>query len=111
MYDEGDLRIQRHLAGSGRAGAPQVKRVARALGAWAGEERPVAIAELALSAGVAQTLTRSICAQLEAWMDNPDAAAAVGRKGRTHVLNHLVWDSELERVEAWLQGLVSATAA
>lgn len=65
LFDPDDLDIQRHLQRQGRAGASQVRRVAKALTAWAGEERPVVAADLALSAGVSQTITRSTCALLE----------------------------------------------
>ena len=66
LYDEDDLRIQRHLQGQGRASSGALRRVAKACKAWADEERPVAIAELALSAGVPRTSTSTICAELEA---------------------------------------------
>jgi glycosyltransferase involved in cell wall biosynthesis len=50
--------------------------------------------------------TDAICTQLESWLDDPEAARALGRKGREYVLEHLVWESELERVEPWLRALV-----
>ncbi|MCP3913974.1 MAG: ATP-dependent DNA helicase RecQ [bacterium] len=65
LYDPRDLEIQRHLQKQGRATGPQIERVASALTAWAGDERPVAANDLALSASVSQTITRSVCAQLE----------------------------------------------
>lgn len=65
LYDADDLRIQRYLQKQGRATTAQLRRVARGVTAWADEDRPVAIPELALSCRVSQALTRSICAQLE----------------------------------------------
>ena len=65
LYDPADLDIQRHLQKQGRASAAQIERVAAALSAWAGEERPVIAADLALSANAPQTITRATCAQLE----------------------------------------------
>jgi ATP-dependent DNA helicase RecQ len=65
LYDPADLDIQRHLQKQGRATAAQIERVAAALAAWAGVERPVVAADLALSANVPQTITRATCAQLE----------------------------------------------
>src|SRR5690606_36030278 len=43
----------------------QLRRVARALKAWAGERRPVSASDLAHSADVPITATRSLCARLE----------------------------------------------
>lgn len=65
LYDPADLDIQRYLQKQGRASGAQIRRVASALGAWAGEDRPVVASDLALSAGVSQTVTRATCAQLE----------------------------------------------
>jgi ATP-dependent DNA helicase RecQ len=65
LFDPEDLDIQRFLLEKSRPTSGQLLRVARALEAWAGEERPVTIRELAVSAGVAQTVARSMCAQLE----------------------------------------------
>ena len=65
FFDPDDLAIQTHLQNQGRARPAQVRRVARALGAWAGEDRPVDVADLALSAGVPRTVAQSVCAQLE----------------------------------------------
>jgi ATP-dependent DNA helicase RecQ len=64
-FDPDDLDIQRHLQRQGRLSPAQLTKVARALAAWAGEERPVSIEDLALSAGVSRVLTRSICSELE----------------------------------------------
>ena len=65
LFDPADLEIQRFLLEKSRPTAGQLRRVARALEAWSGEDRPVAIPELAVSAGVPQTVARSMCAQLE----------------------------------------------
>ncbi|MEM1450930.1 MAG: RecQ family ATP-dependent DNA helicase [Planctomycetota bacterium] len=65
LYDPADLDIQRHLQKKGRATAAQIQRVAAALAAWAGDDRPVDAKELALSANAPQTITRATCAQLE----------------------------------------------
>ncbi len=65
LFDPADLDIQRHLQAQGRAGRAQLRRVARALAAWAAEDRAVDARALALSSGVSLGLTRSICAQLE----------------------------------------------
>jgi ATP-dependent DNA helicase RecQ len=65
LYDPEDLGIQRALQKKGRATAAQIKRVAAALSAWAGEDRPVDAADLALSANAPQTITRATCAQFE----------------------------------------------
>ncbi|MCZ6598052.1 MAG: RecQ family ATP-dependent DNA helicase, partial [Planctomycetota bacterium] len=65
LYDPADLAIQRHLQRQGRASPVQLRKVARALEAWTGEGRPVVVADLALSAGVSQVVTRSMCIQLE----------------------------------------------
>jgi len=64
-FDPDDLEIQRFLMRQGRASPAQLSKVARALRAWAGEERPVGIEDLALSAGVSRVLTRAICSELE----------------------------------------------
>jgi ATP-dependent DNA helicase RecQ len=65
LYDPADLDIQRHLQRQGRASGGQVVRVAKALQAWAVEERPVSVGELALSAAVPQAACRAVLAQLE----------------------------------------------
>jgi len=65
LFDPADLDIQRHLQRGGRGNPVQLRRIAKALEAWAGEGRPVPAAELALSAGAPQTTTRAFCAQLE----------------------------------------------
>ncbi|MEM9382987.1 MAG: helicase-related protein, partial [Planctomycetota bacterium] len=65
LYDPADLDIQRHLQRKGRATAVQIQRVAAALAAWAGDDRPVDAKDLALSANAPQTITRATCAQLE----------------------------------------------
>lgn len=65
LFDPADLDIQRALQQKSRPHPGQLRRVANALAAWAGEGRTVAVAELALSAAVPQTVARSVCAQLE----------------------------------------------
>jgi ATP-dependent DNA helicase RecQ len=65
LFDPEDLEIQRFLLAKGRPSPRQLLRVARALLAWAGEDRPVSIPDLAVSAGVPQTTARSMCAELE----------------------------------------------
>jgi len=65
FHDEDDLAIQEHLQRQGRAHAGQLRRIARALEAWAGAARHVSIPDLALSAGAPRTVTRSVCTQLE----------------------------------------------
>jgi ATP-dependent DNA helicase RecQ len=65
LFDPDDLEIQRFLLAKGRPSPRQLLRVARALLAWAGEDRPVSIPDLAVSAGVPQTTARSMCAELE----------------------------------------------
>jgi len=65
LFDPADLDIQRHLQQRGRASAAQIRRIASALAAWAGEDRPVLAADLALSANAPVTITRATCAQLE----------------------------------------------
>jgi ATP-dependent DNA helicase RecQ len=65
LYDPEDLKIQRHLQSRSRASPRQLLAVAEALVAWAGEERVVDAADLALSAGVPKTVCRAMCAHLE----------------------------------------------
>jgi len=65
FHDEDDLAIQQYLQRQGRAHASQLRRIARALEAWAGAARPVSVPDLALSAGAPRTVTRSVCTQLE----------------------------------------------
>ena len=65
LFDPADLDIQRALQAKSRPGPGQLRKVANALAAWAGEGRSVAASELALSAGVPQTVARSMAAQLE----------------------------------------------
>ncbi|MHC4947908.1 MAG: RecQ family ATP-dependent DNA helicase [Planctomycetota bacterium] len=65
LYDPADLKIQEYLQARARPSPAQLRRVARALAAWAGEERIVSPKELALSAEVAMTTCKSLCAQLE----------------------------------------------
>ena len=65
LYDPADLAIQRHLSSEGRASPTQLGKVAKALEAWAGEDRPVALQDLALSAGVPLSAARAVATQLE----------------------------------------------
>ena len=55
--------------------------------------------------------TAAICDQIEAWMDDPDEARRRGELGRTYLLQNLVWEVDLERVEAWLRQLCASAAA
>lgn len=45
---------------------------------------------------------------IETWLDNPDLAAELGRRGQTYVRENLVWESELARVLPWLDQLAAA---
>ncbi|MEM6994443.1 MAG: RecQ family ATP-dependent DNA helicase [Myxococcota bacterium] len=65
MYDPSDLEIQLALQEKSRIRPSQLRRVARALTAWADEGKTVEIAPLAMSAGVPQTAARSMVAELE----------------------------------------------
>jgi ATP-dependent DNA helicase RecQ len=65
LFDPADLSIQEYLQARSRPNAAQLRRVARALAAWAEENKPVATKDLALSAGVPLTTCRSMSAQLE----------------------------------------------
>ncbi|MHC4218155.1 MAG: RecQ family ATP-dependent DNA helicase [Planctomycetota bacterium] len=65
LFDPADLAIQEYLQTRSRPNAAQLRRVARALQAWAAESKPVTTKDLALSAGVPLTTCRSMCAQLE----------------------------------------------
>src|SRR5690606_19218088 len=65
LFDPADLEVQQHLLAQGRPRPDQLRRVARALKAWAGERRPVSASDLAHSADVPITATRSLCARLE----------------------------------------------
>jgi ATP-dependent DNA helicase RecQ len=65
LFDPADLEVQRHLLAEGRARPDQLRRLAAALKAWAGERRPVSAPDLALSAGVPVAAARALCAQLE----------------------------------------------
>ena len=65
LFEPGDLDIQRHLQSRSRASSAQLHRVARALRAWAGEERDVSLADLALSARVPRPIAGAAATQLE----------------------------------------------
>lgn len=65
LFDSADLKVQESLQRSGRASPAQLEKVARALTDWAGEDRPVALDELAPSAAVPMGATRAVVTQLE----------------------------------------------
>ena len=65
LFDPKDLDIQRHLQKQGRASPDQLKRVVRAMKAWAKEKRGATADELALAAGIPKTIGRSICSEFE----------------------------------------------
>ena len=65
LFAPEDIGIQRYLQRQGRVSESGLKRVARALEAWAGEDRAVSIAELALSAGLSQARVRTAAQVLE----------------------------------------------
>jgi hypothetical protein len=45
----------------------------------------------------------AIADTVEHWLDQPDEAAALGARGQAYVTEHLVWEKELERLDAWLR--------
>jgi ATP-dependent DNA helicase RecQ len=65
LFDPADLDTQEFLHRTSRPNAAQLERVAEALAAWAGQGRPVADRELALSASVPLTTSRALVTQLE----------------------------------------------
>ena len=65
LLDPADLDVQRHLLAQGRPRPDQLRRVARALKAWGGEQRTVKAAHLAHSAEVPLNAAQSLCARLE----------------------------------------------
>jgi ATP-dependent DNA helicase RecQ len=65
LLDPADLDVQRHLLAQSRPRPDQLRRVARALEAWGGEQRTVKAADLAHSAEVPLTAAQSLCARLE----------------------------------------------
>ena len=65
LFDPTDLDIQRALLAKSRAHPGQLRKVAKALAAYADEGRDAGIVEIAAAAGVPQTVARSTCAQLE----------------------------------------------
>ncbi|MHC5003512.1 MAG: RecQ family ATP-dependent DNA helicase [Planctomycetota bacterium] len=65
LFDPADLAIQEYLQDRSRPSGAQLRRVAKMLATWAEDGKPVAAKDLALSAEVAQTTARSLCAQLE----------------------------------------------
>ena len=65
LFDHDDLGIQEYLQKQNRIHISQLRRVGSALAEWAAEGKPVGTKDLAFSAGVPQTTTLSLCAQLE----------------------------------------------
>jgi ATP-dependent DNA helicase RecQ len=65
LFDPRDLEIQEYLQKQSRTSPAQLRRVGRALAQWAAEDKAVSTKDLAFSAGVPQTTTLSMCAQLE----------------------------------------------
>jgi ATP-dependent DNA helicase RecQ len=65
LLDAADLDVQRHLLAQSRPRPDQLRRVARALKAWGGEQRTVKAADLAHSAEVPLNAAQSLCARLE----------------------------------------------
>jgi ATP-dependent DNA helicase RecQ len=65
LLDPADLEIQRYLQSRSRPSPAQLRRVAKALTAYAQEGKTVPARDLALAAGVPITTCRSLCAQLE----------------------------------------------
>jgi len=52
----------------------------------------------------------AIADTIELWLDQPDLAAELGRRGQEYVRKHLAWENELERVLPWLEALHGARA-
>jgi len=65
LFDPADVDVQRHLLAQGRPRPDQLRRVAKALAAWGGEQRTVKAADLASSADVPVNAARALCARLE----------------------------------------------
>ncbi len=65
LFDPADLAIQEFLEEQGRPTGPQLRRVGRALAAWAEEDESPTARELALSAGVPGRVVSVVCAELE----------------------------------------------
>ena len=65
LFDPADLEVQKYLMAESRIRPDQLRRVAKALKAWAGEPRAVNASDLAHSAEVPVTAARSLCARLE----------------------------------------------
>ncbi|MFZ5467823.1 MAG: RecQ family ATP-dependent DNA helicase [Myxococcota bacterium] len=65
LFDPADLDIQRHLQSRSRPKVHQLLRVAEALAAWAGEDKPVDVKALALSASLPAATCGALCVQLE----------------------------------------------
>lgn len=65
LFDPADLEIQSRLQSRSRPRVRQLLRVADALAAWAGEDKPVASSALAVSAEVPGNVAGSLIAKLE----------------------------------------------
>jgi hypothetical protein len=48
----------------------------------------------------------AIADTIERWLDHPDEAAELGRRGQAYVREHLVWEHELARLDQWLRRLL-----
>ncbi len=51
--------------------------------------------------------TDAICDRIEEWMDDPERARAIGRKGKAYLLSHLNWESDLAGIAEWFEELTS----
>lgn len=65
LFDPADLEIQEFLQKQSRPTGSQLRRVGRALAAWAADDKTVTAKELALSAEVPSNIAKVVCAQLE----------------------------------------------
>jgi hypothetical protein len=53
----------------------------------------------------------AIADTLERWLDQPVEAAALGARGQAYVREHLVWENELARLDAWLRQYLPLAAS
>ncbi|MEQ8493528.1 MAG: RecQ family ATP-dependent DNA helicase, partial [Gammaproteobacteria bacterium] len=65
LFDEADIEIQKRLAAKSQVSPQQLARLGNALAVWASVGRSVAVKDLALSAEVAPTACRALCAEVE----------------------------------------------
>ena len=65
LFDPDDMGIQEFLQEQSRANGGQLRRVARALAAYAAEDKSATAKELALAAQVPTSIAKVVCAQLE----------------------------------------------